>query len=121
MAQRLFLVDVFAEKPYAGNPLAVVVSNEWLDVERMQQVAQEINFSETTFVTPAAEADGSYRVRIFTPAREIAFAGHPILGTAWVLREFVTPGRPAQLHLNLPVGRIPVTFEVGAELRDVVW
>ena len=83
MRPRFYIVDVFAEQPYAGNPLAVVIGGDLPD-ETMQQVAAEANYSETTFVTSAPEADGGYRVRLFTPAREIAFAGHPILGTAWV-------------------------------------
>ena len=58
----------------------------------MQQIAAETNYSETTFVKSVPEDDGGYRVRIFTPAREIAFAGHPILGTAWVVRYHVAPG-----------------------------
>ena len=73
MARRFFIVDVFAERPYAGNQLAVVVGAADLSDEAMQQIALETNYSETTFVTSAPEADGGYRVRMFTPAREIAF------------------------------------------------
>lgn len=91
MSRRFYIVDVFAERPYAGNQLAVAVGVDGLSEESMQEIAAETNYSETTFVTSAPEHDGGYRVRIFTPAREIAFAGHPILGTAWVVRHHVAP------------------------------
>ena len=121
MAQRFFLVDVFAEQPYSGNQLAVVIGDEPLPEEQMQQFAAETNYSETTFVTARAETDGGYRVRIFTPAREIAFAGHPILGTAWVVRQCLAPDRPESLFLRLPVGRIRVTFEADPNGREIAW
>ena len=80
------LLDVFAETPFAGNQLCVVSETpEGLDGETMQTLAHEIGFSETTFVT--AIRDGGYDVRIFTPDDEIAFAGHPTLGTAFALVE----------------------------------
>ena len=119
-APRFYMVDVFAERPYRGNPLAVVVGAEDLSDETMQLLAAEMNFSETTFVMSRPESDGGYRVRIFTPAREIAFTGHPILGTAWVVRHYLVPGS-AQVRLNIPVGQVPVTFETSADGRDVVW
>ena len=71
MSYRFYIVDVFAERPYTGNQLAVVLGAENLSDETMQQIAVETNYSETTFVAPAPEADGGYRVRIFTPARVI--------------------------------------------------
>jgi trans-2,3-dihydro-3-hydroxyanthranilate isomerase len=77
-------VDVFADVPYEGNPLAVFPEASEIKAAEMQAIAREMNLSETTFVT-ACEAD-SYRVRIFTPYEELPFAGHPTLGTAWVLR-----------------------------------
>ncbi|HSJ80803.1 MAG TPA: PhzF family phenazine biosynthesis protein [Thiobacillus sp.] len=121
MTHRFYIVDVFAEQPYSGNPLAVVVGEDALPDETMQKLAAETNYSETTFVTPAPEADGGFRVRIFTPAREIAFAGHPILGTAWVLRRQVLPDASGPVRLNLALGQIPVTFEVSAEGKEVAW
>jgi trans-2,3-dihydro-3-hydroxyanthranilate isomerase len=121
MTNRFYIVDVFAERPYSGNPLAVVVGTEVLSDETMQQIAAETNYSETTFVTPEPEADGGYRVRIFTPAREIAFAGHPILGTAWVLRHHVASGAAGPVRLNLAVGQVPVTFEMSADGEEVAW
>ena len=121
MTQRFFVVDVFAERAYAGNQLAVVIGDEPLAEDRMQEFAAETNYSETTFLTPRADTDGSYRVRIFTPAREIAFAGHPILGTAWVLRQHLAPRHPDRLVLNLPVGRVAVSFETGPDQREIAW
>jgi trans-2,3-dihydro-3-hydroxyanthranilate isomerase len=121
MTHRFYIVDVFAERPYAGNQLAVVVGEGILPDETMQQIAAETNYSETTFVTPEPEPDGGYRVRIFTPAREIAFAGHPILGTAWVIRHHVLPGASGPVRLNLALGQVPVTFELSAEGKEVAW
>ncbi len=109
----LFIVDVFAEKPYAGNQLAVVVgyrAEDW-PTERMQAFAREMNFSETTFAAEAPR-DGAWDVRIFTPTFELPFAGHPTLGTAWVLREhFAGDARPAALTLRLGIGNVPVEFD----------
>lgn len=121
MPHRFYIVDVFAERRYSGNQLAVVVGSEALSDETMQQLAAETNFSETTFVAPVPEDDGGYRVRIFTPAREIAFAGHPILGTASVLRRHLELDRSAPLLLNLAMGQVPVTFELAADGREVAW
>ena len=121
MAARFYIVDVFAERPYAGNQLAVVVGADTMSDETMQRVAAETNYSETTFVTSAPEHDGGYRVRIFTPAREIAFAGHPILGTAWVVRHHVAPEVSGPVRLNLAVGQVPVTFESSADGGEVAW
>ncbi|HXM58487.1 MAG TPA: PhzF family phenazine biosynthesis protein [Candidatus Dormibacteraeota bacterium] len=79
------LVDVFTERPLAGNQLAVVLDAEGLSDQRMQAVAREFNFSETTFVTPSSAAGCDWRVRIFTPYEELPMAGHPTIGTGVVL------------------------------------
>lgn len=121
MTYRFYIVDVFAERPYSGNQLAVVIGAEALSEETMQQLAAETNYSETTFVTSKPEDNGGYRVRIFTPAREIAFAGHPILGTAWVLRHHVSPEASGPMRLNLTVGQVLVTFEFSVEGGEMVW
>ncbi|MBT3047238.1 MAG: PhzF family phenazine biosynthesis protein [Candidatus Thiodiazotropha sp.] len=121
MPHHLYIVDVFAEQPYSGNPLAVVVGAENLSSETMLRIAAEMNFSETTFVTPKPEADGGYPVRVFTPAREIAFTGHPILGTAWVVRHHVAPEPYPEIRLNLAVGQVPVVFEASVEGREAAW
>ena len=119
--QRLHLVDVFAERRYAGNPLAVVIGDTPLPEATMQAVAAEIDYSETCFVVPHPEADGGYRVRLFTPAREIAFAGHPILGTAAVLRRHLALPAGAALRLNLSIGPVPVSFEMPDRGPEVAW
>lgn len=115
------MVDVFTEQPYSGNQLAVIVGEDTLAGETMQRLAAEMNFSETTFVTPKPEADGGYRVRVFTPAREIAFTGHPILGTAWIIRHHLAPESHAEIRLNLAMGQIPVSFEESADGREIAW
>lgn len=102
----LTIVDVFAEKPLAGNQLAVVRDVGSLSDRSMQDIAREMNFSETTFVTE--EGDGRARVRIFTPDLELPFAGHPTLGTAWVLS-----GGQGSCTLDLAAGEVPVVFEDG--------
>ena len=79
-------VDVFADELYLGNPVAVVLDAKGLDTEAMQRFASWTNLSETTFVLPPEAVEADYRVRIFTPSRELPFAGHPTLGTchAWL-------------------------------------
>ncbi len=103
---RIVVVDVFAEKPLAGNQLAVVLGAADLSDVQMQLIAREMNFSETTFVLREASDDAD--VRIFTPASELPFAGHPTLGTAWVL----TAGARS-ITLDLAGGRVPVEFVDG--------
>ena len=77
------VLDVFTDRPFAGNPLAVVLDADDLSAGQMQAVAREFNLSETTFPLPSDQAD--YRVRIFTPGQDLPFAGHPSVGTAWLL------------------------------------
>lgn len=103
---RLTIVDVFAESRYAGNQLAVVHDAAALGSDAMQDIAREMNFSETTFVLEHS-ADRA-TVRIFTPDRELPFAGHPTVGTAWVLA-----GGSGSITLDLPVGPVEVAFEDG--------
>ncbi len=100
------IVDVFAERPLAGNQLAVVLDAADLSSEQMQAIALEMNFSETTFVL--SQSPGRATVRIFTPTSELPFAGHPTLGTAWVLSEGA-----GSIVLDLPAGDVPVAFDDG--------
>jgi trans-2,3-dihydro-3-hydroxyanthranilate isomerase len=99
------LVNVFAESPLAGNPLCVFEDARDLDGATMQALALQFNLSETTFILPSAGA--SSRVRIFTPAFEMPFAGHPTLGTAHVVRDLLSAGNA--LTLEMTAGIIPVT------------
>jgi trans-2,3-dihydro-3-hydroxyanthranilate isomerase len=105
-----YMLDVFAEEKYAGNQLAVVLDAADLSSEQMQKIANETHFSETTFILSGAERNGGFDVRIFTPAREVPFAGHPTLGTAYVIKHFLAPSK-TKVALNLKVGQIPVTFQ----------
>ena len=86
MAREFRQVDVFTSAPFLGNPVAVVLDGEGLDDQSLQTVARWTNVSETTFVLPPTEDEADYRLRIFTPSRELPFAGHPTLGTchAWL-------------------------------------
>lgn len=118
-APEFHIVDVFAERAYAGNPLAVVVGDEGLDRAAMQAIAAEINYSETAFVARAAQPDGAWRARLFTPAREIDFAGHPILGAAAVIRNRLACAGPVRLDLR--VGQVQVTFEPGEAGVELAW
>ena len=115
------IVDVFAEERYAGNQLAVFQDAGGLSGVVMQKLATEMGFSETTFILSSAEREGGYDVRIFTPAAEVPFAGHPTLGTAYVIRHQLVKKRVPRVNLNLKVGQIPVAFEHQAGGGDIVW
>ncbi|MCW4053480.1 MAG: PhzF family phenazine biosynthesis protein [Candidatus Bathyarchaeota archaeon] len=116
-----FLVDVFAEKRYAGNQLAVVNSGAILSTEQMQEIANEMHFSETTFILSEQERNGGFDVRIFTPSIEVPFAGHPTLGTAYVIRRFIIRNHVSRVLLNLKLGQIPVTFEKAEKQQEMLW
>jgi trans-2,3-dihydro-3-hydroxyanthranilate isomerase len=110
---RFFITDVFSAEKYAGNQLATFLDCEGISDEEMQLIAREMNFSETTFILSREPRDGGYDVRIFTPAAEVDFAGHPTLGTAYLIRRHLTDGSPSKITLNLKVGPIPVEFQEG--------
>jgi len=110
------IVDVFAETRYAGNQLAVFTEARGLGDEDMQQLAREMNFSETTFILSDVPRDGGYDVRIFTPTVEVPFAGHPTLGTAYIIRHTLAQEPVDRVILNLLVGQIPVVFD-----EDIAW
>jgi trans-2,3-dihydro-3-hydroxyanthranilate isomerase len=110
-----YILDVFAEEKYAGNQLAVVRGGADLSEEVLQKIALEMNYSETTFVLSDEETGGGYDVRIFTPGGEVPFAGHPTLGTAYVIRHEILAQPIDRIILNLKAGKIPVTF------GDVIW
>ncbi len=114
-------VDVFTDRPFAGNPLAVVLAADGLSTEQMQSVAHETNLSETTFVLPPQTRGHAARVRIFTPHVELPFAGHPTIGTSWVLlAEGLVSADASTLTLEEGVGPVPVRVERdGARL--VLW
>lgn len=101
MARRIRIIDVFTDKPLAGNQLTVVLDGKDMFTRLMQRIAREMNFSETTFVLPPDNPGHAARVRIFTPASELPFAGHPTIGTAWVLAD---EGRVKGLEFTLEEG-----------------
>lgn len=116
MRSRPFMqVDVFTDRPYRGNPVAVVLDASGLADDEMLAIARWTNLSETTFVLPADAAGADYRLRIFTPARELPFAGHPTLGSAYAV---VAAGlaRPTQDRLvqQCSAGLIPLRFDESA-------
>ena len=116
-----YLVDVFAEQNYAGNQLAVVDSGTALSGAQMQEIANEMHFSETSFILSHKQRKGGFDVRIFTPSAEVPFAGHPTLGTAYIIRHFLIKKRVDTVLLNLKVGQIPVSFEKTGARQETVW
>jgi trans-2,3-dihydro-3-hydroxyanthranilate isomerase len=112
MRYRYFMCDVFTDTRFGGNQLAVLPSAEGLLDGQMQQIAREFNFSETTFVLPA-EAGHAHRVRIFTPTRELPFAGHPNIGTAFVLATtgvFGESDAPLTITFEERAGLVPIAI-----------
>ena len=104
---RYVVADVFTDRPLAGNQLAVFTDGREVDDETMQALARELNFSETVFVLPPAEG-GHARIRIFTPTMELSFAGHPVLGSAFVL---AAPLQLGEIRLETGAGVVPVVLE----------
>ncbi len=112
------IVDVFSEGKYTGNPLAVFKNAGNISDSEMQQIAKEINYSETTFILSDSKNDGGYDVRIFTPNEEVPFAGHPTLGTAYIIQNEVLEEPLTELILNFKGGQIPVSFN---NEEEVLW
>lgn len=105
--RRFMIVDVFTDRPLAGNQLGVFSNASGMSDELMQSLAAELGFSETTFVTPA-EKDGDIRLRVFTPKQEIPFSGHPTLGTAFAL---AGPLQSSVIRIETDGGTVPVVLE----------
>jgi PhzF family phenazine biosynthesis protein len=105
-------VDVFTQKPFLGNPVAVAIGAEGLVTEEMQRIAAWTNLSETTFVLPPSSERADYHLRIFTPKQELPFAGHPTVGSAHAVMEsgFAAP-RSGKLHQECLAGLIELTIE----------
>jgi trans-2,3-dihydro-3-hydroxyanthranilate isomerase len=116
-----YIVDVFAEEKYAGNQLAVFRNAGAVSDTQMQRIAKEMNYSETTFILSDKKRNGGYDVRIFTPERELPFAGHPTLGTAYVIRNEIAKRPIDRIVLNLKVGQIPVTVSYNGKHADNLW
>ncbi|MGC2494234.1 PhzF family phenazine biosynthesis protein [Candidatus Binatus sp.] len=117
------LVDVFTSKPFGGNQLAVFTDAAALSPSEMQELAHEMNFSESTFVMPP-DSSGARRVRIFTPKHEMPMAGHPTVGTTWVLAsrgEIALDSKSVDATLQLGIGPVTVTVESRGGKLDFVW
>lgn len=116
MAHTFSLVDVFGVENFSGNPLAVIHEADDLDGEAMMRLTRWLNFSETTFLLRPTIPDADYRVRIFTPERELPFAGHPTLGSchAWLTSQQHPPDRQTLIQ-ECGAGRVPLA-QVGPDL-----
>src|SRR5437667_8456019 len=108
-AYTYYQLDVFTNEPHGGNPLAVFPEATGLTDETMQDIARELNLSETTFVIPPDGSGADFAVRIFTPDRELPFAGHPVVGTHWLLAHL------GKVNLHAPTTK--VTFKLGVGNR----
>jgi len=119
---RFVHVDVFTDRVLAGNPLAVVFDAAGLADGEMQSIAREMNLSETTFLLPPTRPDCAARVRIFTPAREVPFAGHPTIGTSWVLAtEGLLPRGATRFLLEEGIGPVEVELEGEPTRPSFLW
>lgn len=108
------ICDVFTQQQFGGNPLAVITDASGLSAEQMQKIAREFNFSESTFVLPPAEG-GDARMRIFTPSREVPFAGHPNIGTAFVLtQKGILASDQPEIVIEQPAGKVVLQQRQGS-------
>ena len=121
MALTYYILDVFAERKYAGNQLAVIPDATDLSDTTMQDIAREMHFSETTFIRSSGGREHSYDVRIFTPEHEVPFAGHPVLGTAWVIQKKILKKPVDIITLPLAAGSIPVSFTYNKGVPELLW
>src|SRR5215210_4671103 len=106
MRRRFATLDVFTARRFAGNPLAVVLEPDGLDTATMQTIAREFNLSETVFVQPPENSANRAKLRIFTPANELPFAGHPTVGTAALLGRLDGGMQPRDFVLELGIGAV---------------
>jgi trans-2,3-dihydro-3-hydroxyanthranilate isomerase len=119
---RFIQLDVFTAKPFGGNQLAVFEDAQSLSDAEMQSIAREMNYSESTFILPATDPKALYRVRIFTPATELQFAGHPVVGTTWALAHLgAIPGSGSPINLEIGVGTLPIEILYEERKPSFVW
>lgn len=111
-----YIVDVFTDKKYAGNQLAVFIEAGALSDKQMQEIAREINFAESTFITKLDPENRRATIRIFTPEYEMKFAGHPIIGTSWILMNKIFENQPEKISIAVPIGEILVH-----KAGDLIW
>ncbi|HEV3219223.1 MAG TPA: PhzF family phenazine biosynthesis protein [Candidatus Acidoferrales bacterium] len=122
MKRRLYTLDVFTNTPFAGNPLAVVTDGDGLSARRMQDIAREMNLSETVFVQKPTSAQALARLRIFTTQNELRLAGHPVIGTWFLLAQLgVVPAQEGPVHIWQQTGAgvlpIEISFRDGRPVR----
>src|SRR6202047_4456175 len=113
MKRRLYQLDVFTTKPLAGNPLAIITDGDGLSAARMQAIAREMNLSETVFIQRPTNNRALARLRIFTTTRELPLAGHPVIGTWFLLAELgVVPASEGHVQIMQQTGAgiLPVEF-----------
>ena len=119
---RYRVVDVFTQHALEGNQLAVFPDSSGIDDLTMQKIAKELNLSETVFIAPAMRQDCAVSVRIFTPTRELRFAGHPTIGASFiVLDERIVPADRANFILEEKIGPVPIRVESGDNGRPLIW
>ena len=120
MNHRYLTMDVFSERILEGNQLAVFPDSSGISDTRMQQIARELNLAETVFMAPATREDCAVSLRIFTPARELRFAGHPTIGTSFVvLQEELVPQGTSEFMLEEKIGPVRIRVEPGT--RPLIW
>lgn len=122
MKRRLYQLDVFTTRPFAGNPLAVVTDGDGLSVARMQAIAREMNLSETVFIQRPTNNRALARLRIFTTTAELPLAGHPVIGTWFLMGELgVVPAQEGSVHVLQQTGAgilpVEITFHNGRPVR----
>jgi trans-2,3-dihydro-3-hydroxyanthranilate isomerase len=122
LKRRLYQLDVFTDKPYQGNPLAVITDGDGLSAKRMQAIAREMNLSETVFVQKPTGNRALARLRIFTTTRELPLAGHPVIGTWYLLAELgVVPAQEGAVHVWQQTGAgilpVEISFRDGRAFR----
>ncbi len=118
---KFFILDVFSETKLSGNQLAVFLDPDKLSTHQMQRIAQEMHYSETTFVNSRVRQNKGYNVRIFTPETELPFAGHPTLGTAYIIQSQVIRRPVPEVRLNMKAGQIPVRFTYSGKKPKILW
>jgi trans-2,3-dihydro-3-hydroxyanthranilate isomerase len=119
---RFLQFDVFTREPFGGNQLAVFFEGDSLSDEKMQTIAREMNYSETTFILPPSDPKALCRVRIFTPAAELPFAGHPVVGTTFALaQEGMIRAGESPVTLQLGIGLVPVELLYEDQRATFVW
>ena len=116
-----YIVDVFAVSKYTGNQLAIFPNAQNLTTDQMQSIAKEIHFSETTFILSDQSENNGYPVRIFTPNYELPFAGHPTIGTAFIIQQKIIQQPVSRVNLNLKVGQIPVDISYQEGAINLLW